>query len=293
MGVSNMSSIMFENGRNTKEVLEYFKAKADRYDEVDKQFYWRLSDKLVWHLLDDNVLSKLPKDFNFLDAGGGTGRWSKKILQNYPHSRGTIYDISPEMLKQAEMKRVNGLEDRLTLIQGSIEDLKIENDIFDLSFTFHNVLGFVENPKRAVSEMQRSTVNGGYIVSIVPNLYHNIFFNISLGNIDSAEEYLKTNKGKFTKDMPYIHLFTPESIGQIYNDLNIGSVSIFGFPVAIYPGYQETQISGSTEKLKDLLSNEQVFDRVFSIEKNLSSRADSSSRGNNIFIIGRKNKNGL
>jgi ubiquinone/menaquinone biosynthesis C-methylase UbiE len=283
-----MRSRIFDDAMNEKQVLEYFRDKADAYDDVDSQVYWQLSDKLLWYLLNTNVLKKLKPDFRFLDAGGGTGRWSQKVLGAYPRSQGLIYDLSPEMLKQAEKKRRNGLESRLKLVEGNIEHMVVADSTFDLSFTFHNVLGFVNSPQRALSEIVRVTKSRGYIVAVVPNLYHNIFFNISLGKVNEAQQYLGSEKGKFTNNMPSMHLFTPDSIKAIYSSLGLTNTALFGFPVTIYPGYQETQISGSSRKIADILSQKDIFNSIYSIEKNLSTRSDSVARGNNLLIVGRK-----
>jgi len=82
----------------------YFKHKAKQYDDVDKQYYWKLSDDLLWWNL-QKFLKKLPKNFRFLDAGGGTGRWSERILHSYPHATGVICDISSSMLDVAERQK--------------------------------------------------------------------------------------------------------------------------------------------------------------------------------------------
>jgi len=273
---------------NKSSVYEYFKKKAKDYDLVDNQTYWQLSDNLLWEIFDSEVLSKLPSDFSFLDAGGGTGRWSKKILTKYTESKGTICDLSKEMLAQAKLKKNKIFEERLNLIEGDILNMNdLESGKFDLTFNFHNVLGFVESPKKALREMVRVTKKGGFLVSFIPNLYHNIFFNISLKRFEEAEIALKTGKGRFTSDMPYMNLFTPESIKKLYLNIGLKNLIIKGFPITIYPGYQETQIKGTSENLSDTLEGEN-FDKIFNIEKNLIVNQDSSSRGNNLFVIGKK-----
>ena len=86
---------------NQEKVLQYFKGKASGYDLVEGQVYWRLSDQLLWHLFNGSTLSKLNESFHFLDAGGGTGRWSEKVLRSYDGSTGVIYDLSADMLEHA------------------------------------------------------------------------------------------------------------------------------------------------------------------------------------------------
>ena len=167
------------------EVLDYFKNKAKDYDLVEEQTYWMLSDKLLWENFKETVLDKLPSDFKFLDAGGGTGRWSLKILEEYPNSKGMIVDISPDMLNEARNKMKNkDLIHRIEIIEQNLENLEnISDNSFDVCFNFHNVLGFVDNPQKVISELKRVVKVGGYVVSLVPNLYHNIFFNIFVNNI--------------------------------------------------------------------------------------------------------------
>lgn len=274
-----------------KEIIEYFRSKASEYDLVEEQIYWRLSDQLLWDIFDQQVLSKLSECFYFLDAGGGTGRWSEKILREYNKSQGMIYDISSDMLKQAEFKRKRCFENRLELRQGSIERMNDINDsIFDLTFNFHNVLGLVESPENAMREMTRVTKNGGYVVSVVPNQYHCIYFNLMLGRINEAVHAAKEGKGRFTSDMPYIHLFTPQSIKELYQKVGLKEIEVYGFPITIYPGMEETQITGSSERVANLLENVDNYEKIYKLEKKLLMRCDSSGRGNNLFVVGTKTK---
>ncbi|MBN1275308.1 class I SAM-dependent methyltransferase [Candidatus Woesearchaeota archaeon] len=271
------------------EVLAYFADKAEGYDLVEHQHYWRLSDELLWHLLTKDVLAQFNDDFSFLDAGGGTGRWSMRLLDSYSKATGTIYDLSPEMLEQAK-KKVNGdRAGRLQIINGDITDMfGVPDEQFDVTYNFHNVLGFVDGPERALAEMGRVTRKGGYVVSVVPNKYHLVFFNLQQGNVEEAEKAALNNMGRFTQDMPAIRLFTPHSLSRLYGRVGLEAVFVKGFPVTIYPGYQETRISGDTASLKDILSGEESYGRILAIEKNLVEYADAAARGNNLLMVGKK-----
>lgn len=273
----------------SKEVIEYFKNKAAEYDLVEHQIYWKLSDELLWSIFSKKVLDKLPKGFKFIDAGGGTGRWAKKILDNYD-ATGIIYDISEEMLEQARNKfKTSNYENRIELVKGDLHELKIEDGIFDLAFNFHNVLGFVQNPGIVIRELSRVTKKGGLVVSLVPNLYHNIFFNIFVKNFELVDEVVKTKRGAFTDNMPRMNLFTPDSVKGKYKENGLQIEILSGFPISIYPGMQETQIQGSSEHVLDILEDERIFKKIYSIEMQLSEEnSDQASRGNQIFIVGRK-----
>lgn len=267
--------------------IEYFKNKANKYDLVEKQTYWNLSDKLLWHSL-SRVLDQLPDDFSFLDAGGGTGRWSLKILEKYPKARGYTFDLSDDMLNEARQKRDhNKLNERWEIYQGDLHNIKdIPNDTVDVSFNFHNVLGFVERPEIVIKQIALKVKKGGFIISFVPNKYHSMFFNISLGKIEEAVKS-SNGQGKFTEEMPDIHFFTPETINEIYKNNGLTKEQLIGFPSFIYPSYQETQLEGNTERLLDILSSSETFERIYELEKEFL-KEELVARGNNIFMVGVK-----
>jgi hypothetical protein len=130
--------------------------------------------------------------------------------------------------------------------------------------------------------------SGGYVVSLVPNYYHNIFFNIFTKNLNLAEETYFSQRGKFTENMPTMNMFTPNELRKIYNDLGLEIEMVCGFPLCIYPGMQETQLFGQTNDLANLLLNKDTFNRIFNIEMDLYKREEAAARGNQIMIIGRK-----
>jgi SAM-dependent methyltransferase len=274
-----------------QQVKDYFHNKAIFYDDVEEQTYWELSDLLLWDTF-SKQLDKLPEKFIFLDAGGGTGRWTKKILDAYPHSKGVIKDLSPDMLAVAKEKfSKTTYLDRIELIHGNLLEKNSSFDKhFDLIFNFHNVLGFVSDSRGLVKNLSFWLKKGGTLISFAPNLFHGIFFNISLGKINNAYEMMSTSKGRFTNEMPEINFFSPKQLKKLYLDVGLNVVYETGFPTAIYPGYQETQAHGTSERLENLLSDKKKFKQILEIEKSLIIKygEELSSRGNNIFIVGRK-----
>lgn len=139
-----------------------------------------------------------------------------------------------------------------------------------------------------ISVLTNHVRKGGRVITLAPNLYHSMFFNLSIGRLEESEYVLKNSMGKFTAEMPYIHFFTPDSISRLYKEAGLTIEKLSGFPVTIYPNFQETQISGSTKSLSDLLSDKSNFDRIYTIEKKLIENTDLAARGNNIYIVGKK-----
>lgn len=274
---------------NNSETAEYFEKKAEGYDLVENQPYWRLSDALLWSLLASKVFNRLPANFSFLDAGGGTGRWTKKVLENYPESTGHLKDISGPMLAVARRKFERMSPSRITISRGDIQRMSdLEDESFDLVFSFHNVIGFVENAVIALKEQLRVLKKGGILVTVAPSRLHMVFFNIFTGNLGFAEQSLESNRGRFVSGMPEIDNFTPEQLTDIYAGMGVTDVHVHGFPVLIYPGYQETQLHGSTHSIENLLSESENFDKIFRMESRVIKNESVASRGNNLFIFGTK-----
>ncbi|MBU1143196.1 MAG: class I SAM-dependent methyltransferase [Firmicutes bacterium] len=272
------------------EVKEYFKEKAKEYDDVDHQLYWVLSDMLLWNIFDEQVLSNYSdKEFTFLDAGAGTGRWTLKILEKYPKAKGIMIDLSSDMIDVAKEKlNSRGYSDRVEIIIDNLDTVKVDESVVDISFTFHNVLGFVENPQIVIGKMNKTTKLNGYVVCGVPNFYHNIYFNIASNNLDLASETFNNHMGRFTKEMPQMHMFTPVILKKIYSDIKIKNINVHGFPVCIYPGYSETQLHGQTKSLKNALEDTDYFNKIYEMEKKLIMNEECACRGNQIVIIGKK-----
>lgn len=288
-----MTSHAINKDKEKEIVLDYFKAKSKSYDLADTQCYWRLSDMILLDLFKKKVLDKLQEKYgkvHFFDAGGGTGRWSIQILKHYKNALGTIVDFSESMLAEAEKKlALMQLDKKVEIHNADLDTLPTETfNGFNLAFSFHNVIGFVKDPQGLINKMTNAVIPGGYVVVLAPNLYHSVFFNINAGQIDFAEDAIKTKKGKFTKGMPSIHMFTPRKLQDHFESAGLEKIFISGFPSAIYPQMQETQLKGSTKSLTDLLQGEAHFNRILEIEKTLLDFPDIAARGNQLIIIGEK-----
>lgn len=271
------------------DVRAYFADKASAYDDVDHQPYWVLSDRLLAAALTELVLPALPADFHFLDAGGGTGRWTSFMAQAAPASQGVLYDLTPEMLAVAEQKAARlGFADRMRFVNADLTDVAqtLRGQTFDLIFSFHNVLGFVADPGQVVTGLAELLRPGGLLVTFLPNRWHTAYFNISLGKVDEAQRAL-AGRGRFTDTMPDMHLYDPQSIRSLHAEAGLTVDVLTGFPCLIYPGYQETQLHGSTGELADLLDGP-TTDRIFELENEARRSKDIAARGNNLFTVARK-----
>lgn len=269
-------------------VVDYFRTRAEEYDLVEDQAYWRLSDLLLGEAIETVALTKLPNSLRFLDAGGGTGRWSEWLLRRRSQAQGVLFDISPEMTRVASAKLDNqGLGERLEIVNDNLDFVedRLGRSNFDLVLVLHNVLGFVDDPEQTITRLVRLLSPGGYLIAFAPNRFHAAFFNLKQGRIDGAREAL-TGKGRFTMDMPPIWLFTPSELRTMFQSQGLEVERLAGFPVLLYPGEEETRLRGQSPGLAEQLGV--GFEQVAELERLAIRDSDAVGRGNNLFIAGRQ-----
>jgi S-adenosylmethionine-dependent methyltransferase len=119
-----------------------------------------------------NLRKYLPgKSLRILDAGGGSGCDSIPLAQEGHHL--TLVDYSPEMLKAAgESAEREGLQNNIQFHQSDVSKLDriFEEPQFDVVLC-HNVLQFVGDPKRLLSNLAGTLVPGGILSLISANRY--------------------------------------------------------------------------------------------------------------------------
>jgi len=277
-------------------VKQYFAKKAAKYDLVDEQLYWCLSDELLKKIIKEKIVKVFSsyKQLNILDAGAGTGRWSL-ILYDFLKEKNIklhfdLVDITPEMLDEANKKiKMFGLNKIMKTHLKNIENLAdYEDNFYDISISFYNVLSFVEKPKVVLNEVFKKLKGGGMHASIVANKYHSYFFSILTNRITELEKIKNRSKVRFTIEMPYIHCFTPEGIKRLYEQIGFKEVEVVGFPNFIYPHMEDTKIKGQSKKSESILKNKKVFNKIVEIEFQECFNKDIAGRGNTLLVIGKK-----
>ena len=114
------------NSKHQLEIKTYYDQLAQNYD--DNRFnnsYGQYLDQQ-----ERSFLSRILKDVsieNCMDIGCGTGR-----LLDYADYG---VDFSPEMLKIAALKYPNKI-----LLEGSLTDIPIENNVLDVIYSFHVIM---------------------------------------------------------------------------------------------------------------------------------------------------------
>jgi ubiquinone/menaquinone biosynthesis C-methylase UbiE len=276
-------------------VKQYFHESAPIYDEADLNPFWKLSNQLIYDLVDNWVINPSNgQGKRYMDAGGGTGFLAFHILDTDPSAKVTIFDLSKDMLKQASQKREErGLEDRLELVNGNLTDMvNISSSTFDGVVSSYNVFGFIYDSKAAISEIARVTrKDSPILLSGIPNKYHGIFFNQQVGRFDEAMRIAKESKGTFTEFMPDINFFTPEELHRLYVNEGLTPELITGTPIFSFPSYEDTDarlISEKTKRLNnsEVWNKEYILEKLFLEKKPIDNIHEHAVRGNTLAIVG-------
>ncbi len=136
---------------------------ASKNSDWDGAIYHRLSKpQFQWGL---KVLSRmaLRGDETILDAGCGTGRLTEKLLEKLPKGRVIAFDGSPSMLKVAREYLGPRFGDRVTFLEGNLENLsldKIADGIFSTA-TFH----WVKDHSRLFNSLLAALRPGGFLLA--------------------------------------------------------------------------------------------------------------------------------
>ena len=264
------------------EVLEYFNNISKDYDINNEKLYWKLSDKLLWNIIENNIYKN--EKISFLDLGGGTGTWSKLILDNYPLSTGILIDYSNGMLEQASIKLGN-YSNRIKTISCDINDLVIDEQ-FDFILNIY-FLPFFKNIDYLIRFISSHLKQNGRVLSVAENYYNGLALNILKSNMENVNKMEQNKVGKLSENVPMLKFHTIEEISKLYIKYNIDVKNIYGFPVVSSIGYLEGLTSENNSISKILSTN---FDDIYNVETKYIMKKSLANRGKYICVVGEKNK---
>lgn len=148
----------------SQEVANFFDIFSAKYKNNIVNNYFK--DKLNWMFKQVPSLSGK----KVLDIGCGPGELVRVIKTVYEDCDITGLDISPEMIKYAEMKSISLNLYGIKYILGDSHSLPFQDNSFDYLFntiSFHHY----ENPEKAIKEMNRILKPGGtlYLLDSIKN----------------------------------------------------------------------------------------------------------------------------
>ena len=138
------------NRELVERIVEYHRreAAAEYYNEVGGDAVY---DMITW----ENIEPFLPREGWILDAGGGVGVWSRKMVEK-GKCKVELLDITGECLKTAK-KRINkdGLGQRIEVLHGDILSVPHPDKSFDFVLSEGDPISICGDPDKAISELSR------------------------------------------------------------------------------------------------------------------------------------------
>lgn len=143
-------------------IINHFNNISSSYDENNKKLYWKLSDDLLWDVIQKYIPKK--RKITFLDLGGGTGEWAYKILSKYDNTSCVLVDFSNEMLRHAKEK-LSQFNERVKIINCDLNKLNL-NEKFDIVLNIY-VLPFFYNSEKLIEIVSKHLKKHGISMVLV------------------------------------------------------------------------------------------------------------------------------
>lgn len=248
-----------ENGNKFVNAAAKHNAIANEYEAQYETDYWRLYDELTWDHMSEFILNNMKSDELMLDAGGGTGKWSRGLLKS-GIKKSKLIDLAEKMMQKGyEYAKQEKLDDRIEFIKSDIKELPFENETFDVVISQGNPICYCDDPYRAIKELARVAKSGAPVVLSTHNKLAMItYFGFFMGKLSIEDIVSFAETSKVTIDYP-IYAFTPDELRKVCEDNGLIFNSLIGKPT----------ISGfvQSDGYLNLLKSKDSYKKVVELEK--------------------------
>ncbi len=277
---------------NKKEFKRFFEFYSKNVDNAGRNYFWKLSDAIIFEIIKNNIPSNMDSDSIIMDAGGGTGRWICKLSKIYK-SKFILYDLSEDMLKQAEknIRNANIIE-RVKAIKGNLTGIsEIKDNSVDYVISIYNPISFIYEKEKTIAELYRILKINSKII-IMGQGYHNALVSKINNFIVSPEEIKKLEKEymvKWGSRVPKLNIFSKESMEKELKEAGFKIKKTYGVPVFVQPGPEEFDPKNiEKSQIAKALENPAFFKTIFNLEMKYNSKPEIANRGMNIFSVAKK-----
>jgi len=235
------------------------------------------ADDITWHFLKKYLPKR--KSIKILDAGGGDGFWSQKLVE-LGYKNVVLTDISQGMLDEASKRFAQlKVEHNVAFVKSDITDMKeLESTFFDFVFSQYDAISYCLKPAKAMKELARVAKKGAYIIVSLDTKFRRVPELIEAGLIDEAEKLLKTNIS-YDFDFPQYNL-TWEELSECFVKARLIVLEVIGAPVFMHQ--VDEQI------LKNLEADPKIRKRLLQIELAHCTNRSLVNFAGHLQIVGRK-----
>ena len=224
---------MTSNRGLEERIVEYHRREADDeyYREVGDDAVY---DKITW----ENMEPFLPKDGWILDAGGGSGIWSRKIVETR-NCMVELLDITGDLLKTAK-KRISKdvFGKRIEVLQSDIRNVPHPDNSFSFVLSEADPISICGDPEKAVSELARVLKPNCHFVAGVDSTFYRALNMLSQGKpIDHILDFIQTGISPADEEADFdSKSFTPTELKSLLQKHGLKTVRIVGKPIGLKTG---------------------------------------------------------
>jgi SAM-dependent methyltransferase len=214
-------------------IVEYHRREAEEeyYREVGDDAVY---DKITW----ENIEPFLPRKGWILDAGGGSGVWSRKMVETGKCSV-ELLDITGELLKTAKRRiKRDVLGERIEVLRGDIRSVPNPDLSFDFVLSEADPISVCGNPEEAVSELSRVLKPNCHFVAGVDSAFYRAFKMLLQGkSLDFILDFLQNGISPAEEEANFdSKSFTPTELISLLQEHGLKTVRIVGKPLGAPTG---------------------------------------------------------
>jgi len=274
-------------------IIEYHKREAE--DEYHREVgNDPVYDEITW----SNIEPFLPKQGRILDAGGGAGVWSIRMVEK-KKCRVVLLDITPELLTVAKRKiKDKKLSDYIEVLDADIRAIPHPEMSFDFVLCEADPICICGDPEKAVSELSRVLKQNSYLVAGVDSTLYRVFRALSQGrSLDSILEFLQTGIaddaffGYADVALFESKSFTPTEFIVLLKKYGLETVKIVGKPLGFGPDVLDSFVSAlPTEKRQRIFEDTKEKEKLAEILHKIYDEPYIAGIGSHLHIVAVKKK---
>ena len=264
----------------SKQKFSFYEKRAKQYEAQYESPFWKLYKEITWSDIQKHLPRK--KGALILDAGGGTGYWSRRLAKlGY---RVICNDISPKMLEVGEfLAKKERLQGRIQFEYGDVTSLKhIKTGTFDMVVCEGDPVSYCGNAGKAVKELGRVAKRGARIVISVDSFYQALRRMIVANDTKGTVRLLKTRYSAFpgmTDHAPQYN-FEMKELKTLCKSAGLTWIGAIGKPVFAH--------LIARDEIEPLLNDRRTFSLILSLEKRFNSDPSIAGMGGHLQVTAKK-----
>jgi SAM-dependent methyltransferase len=221
------------NEERVDRIVEYHRREAEEeyYREVGDDAVY---DEITWK----NIEPFLPRKGWILDAGGGAGVWSRKMVETGKCSV-ELLDITGELLKTAKRRiRKDMLGERIEVLRSDIRSIPHPDISFDLILSEADPISICGDPEKAISELSRVLKPNCHFVAGVDSTFYRALKMLSQGKpLDHILNFLRIGISPAEEEANFdSKSFTPIELISLLQKHDLKTIQIVGKPIGLSTG---------------------------------------------------------